>query len=557
MTHSPNVGVILCRCRGEIGDRVNLGELRKTLGSEKGVAFIRTAESLCDDPRPLRVKGVTALVVAGCREGTPMERSKIVLEGRPEPLGACEFVDLKTPLSHSPCDPATSTAYAGLLIGAYVEKARAAGKAPAGTAYTALGWLIRRPGASMSRRGFLRLPWKIARNEPHREEIPWIDPNRCLAPATPCRECSSACPFQAISIREDRPFLVEGRCEECGLCTTVCPVDALLMPSFSYARSLGLLDALANPAIDIGRRVILFACDRGNDVLGPVVQEVWARGSTPLVLRVPCLAALSPLLMVRSMELGFEEIVPFCPDLRCSKRPSLSLWEKRIRTLLNCLGSLDSTGSPTPIRFPGHGPFQSSSLIGERSRPSRGRRPTPTPLSGDPRIDLIRMLSSLIEPGDHREIPLEGTGLPYGDILIDKDRCTLCGACSRHCPTGALRLEEGPETAIRFSHFACLACGRCLAQCSEKAVSLRRVVQTHRFRKDALVVKMHDEPARCRICGRITGKKRLQERVALQLRDAGFDRLADGIGLCRLCKNRAVYQESDDLAEGPEVSSIA
>ncbi|MBN2122905.1 MAG: 4Fe-4S dicluster domain-containing protein, partial [Deltaproteobacteria bacterium] len=271
MTPSRKIGVILCRCRGLIGDRLDLRELRRSLEAEEDLVFLRTAESLCDDPGPLKAKGVDALVVAGCRDATLMERSKTVLEGAPVSPWSCEFVDLKTPLSSSPLDPSASTAYVGLLIRAHMEKVRAAGEAIGGTSSPRRGGILPRAGASMSRRRFLRLPLRIARNAPHPNEVPRIDPDRCLASRISCRECGNACPFQAISFREDRPFLIEGRCEECGLCATLCPSDALRIPSFSDAQALGLLDALADPAADIGGRVLVFTCDRGNDVSGPMV----------------------------------------------------------------------------------------------------------------------------------------------------------------------------------------------------------------------------------------------------------------------------------------------
>ncbi|MBN2125802.1 MAG: 4Fe-4S binding protein, partial [Deltaproteobacteria bacterium] len=289
-----------------------------------------------------------------------------------------------------------------------------------------------------------------------------------------------------------------------------------------------------------------------------MVQEAWTRGRAPLFLRLPCLAALSPLLLMRALERGFEEIVPFCPDARCPKRAALPVWERRIRALLERLGSLAPPGSPGPIRFRGEGISQSLSSTGKRipaAPETEYPADAPPPLTGRARIDLARMISGRFGDTDLREIPLEGAALPYGDIRIDGDRCTLCGACARRCPTGALRLVEEEEIAIQFSHRACLACGACLSHCSEKALSLHRVLQPTPFREGAAVEKVRDEPARCRICGRVTGKKRLQEKVALQLRAAGFDLLADGIGLCRLCKNRAVYQESAEPAERPSVSS--
>jgi len=53
-------------------------------------------------------------------------------------------------------------------------------------------------------------------------------------------------------------------------------------------------------------------------------------------------------------------------------------------------------------------------------------------------------------------------------FTVDEDKCTLCGACLKTCPTDMVREKRG---AIKISFVACIGCGHCLAVCPVGAVS--------------------------------------------------------------------------------------
>ncbi len=56
-----------------------------------------------------------------------------------------------------------------------------------------------------------------------------------------------------------------------------------------------------------------------------------------------------------------------------------------------------------------------------------------------------------------------------GRITIDFPACILCGACDRHCPANAIKVDRG-EGLWRIDRFACVNCGECVVACPKKCL---------------------------------------------------------------------------------------
>src|SRR4029453_7395324 len=68
-------------------------------------------------------------------------------------------------------------------------------------------------------------------------------------------------------------------------------------------------------------------------------------------------------------------------------------------------------------------------------------------------------------------IALPRAGSPFGRVVVDAERCTLCLACVGACPASALQDNlERPQ--LRFIEKNCVLCGLCERTCPEDAITL-------------------------------------------------------------------------------------
>ena len=59
-----------------------------------------------------------------------------------------------------------------------------------------------------------------------------------------------------------------------------------------------------------------------------------------------------------------------------------------------------------------------------------------------------------------------------GEVKIDREACSNCGACARICAGEVLRLDDGSVHIHTDSAFGCIACGHCMMVCPQGAVTV-------------------------------------------------------------------------------------
>ena len=59
-----------------------------------------------------------------------------------------------------------------------------------------------------------------------------------------------------------------------------------------------------------------------------------------------------------------------------------------------------------------------------------------------------------------------------GQVVVDQERCTLCGLCVKTCPAEVLSIDESAVQQDNEIGFGCIACGHCMMVCPEECITV-------------------------------------------------------------------------------------
>jgi ferredoxin len=143
------------------------------------------------------------------------------------------------------------------------------------------------------------------------------------------------------------------------------------------------------------------------------------------------------------------------------------------------------------------------------------------------------------------------TGAPFGEVLLDKARCTLCMACVSQCPAQALSAgDEAPQ--LGFIEANCVQCGLCCRTCPEDAIAISpRYLHDFPTRNTRRILYT-EEPFACIVCGKPFATRSVIENITKKMQGHAMFRGAamDRIRMCEDCRVRDIFGDDEGDAAG-------
>lgn len=165
-------------------------------------------------------------------------------------------------------------------------------------------------------------------------------------------------------------------------------------------------------------------------------------------------------------------------------------------------------------------------------------------------LALARLHATAPRPADILDLP---AAAPFGAVVLDRERCTLCLSCVGVCPTRALG-DHPNRPCLTFTEVHCVQCGLCRATCPEEAIRLTPRLSFAEDARRPLVLK-EEEPYACVRCGKPFGTRtsieRLIERLAGHSMFPTPERL-EILKMCETCRIAAQWEDREaPFAMGP------
>ncbi|MBL8351412.1 MAG: 4Fe-4S binding protein [Burkholderiaceae bacterium] len=188
-----------------------------------------------------------------------------------------------------------------------------------------------------------------------------------------------------------------------------------------------------------------------------------------------------------------------------------------------------------------------------RAAPAQGvARPAGFAAQADKRgtldLAIAHLLAQAPRPTD--EIALPAAGAPFGSLVVDAGRCTMCLSCVGACPEAAL-LDNPEKPQLRFVEKNCVQCGLCVATCPEQALALQPrlwLADAGKARQSARV--LHEvEPYACVRCGKPFGTLRAIEAMIARLaaHSAFQGAAAERLKMCGDCRVIDIHTNPNEV----------
>jgi len=328
---------------------------------------------------------------------------------------------------------------------------------------------------------------------------PVVDEGPCSS-LRGCTMCVNVCPVKALSGKP--PTVDYDKCALCGLCFSICPVEAIHSPQLT-PKAVEAFIAAIRESVGESLNVVIVEYEALQDLSMELVDG----GVQPtIVIPVWSLAEITPLALLKLSYHGFTPVI----------------YDKRGVSLEGVLAELAGLGV---IRI-------------ARSLEELKAKIREEPLFNVGEADITARgyaLKVLERVKERATLNFPGAG----HLEVDESLCTLCGACTRTCPTNALTVLEEETVKLTLKVNECIGCRECEITCPEGAIKVKWA-----FERGVLERTLAESPiARCVKCGAPLGPEALIASVEKKLGITG-DIAQRHTRLCVNCKTLSILEGS-------------
>ena len=363
---------------------------------------------------------------------------------------------------------------------------------------------------------------------------------------TGCTQCIDICSTKAITPKGDHIEVTPQLCMGCGACTSVCPSGALtyVVPRVSdLGTQIKTLLRTYHASGGKDAALLLHDANAGMAAIGALARKGDGLPSryVPLALEHPAAAGMD--VWLGAFAYGATAVtVLLTEDIAPQYAMALKAQADVANMVLAALGFQDASVRVATAQ-------SLSTVLWSSPRGLAVRVPATFNLSNDKRGTLDAVFAHLLE---HAPTPTPvialSKGSPFGEIVVNADKCTMCLACVGSCPEGAL--ADNPEAPqLRFIESKCVQCGICEKTCPEQAITLVPRLNLTAEAKKPRVLNIA-EILGCSRCGKALGAKKMIENMFDKLSTHSMfpdDASRARIKMCADCRVVDLYTDENPI----------
>ncbi|MGB5474304.1 MAG: 4Fe-4S binding protein [Gammaproteobacteria bacterium] len=363
---------------------------------------------------------------------------------------------------------------------------------------------------------------------------------------TACTRCLDTCPTQAITSLGDTIEVNAGLCQGAGSCATACPTGAI---SYGYPRLADTLQRLrlllqAYHAAGGTDAVLLFHdAGAGRDVMRQLATQLPER---VIPLEVEELGSVGMDTWLAALAYGAAAVVLLAtPSLPGRVMREVVL---QMDVASQILAGMGYPAAVLQLCRSGDGAFPD--LPG-----TAGRQPAGFAALDEKRT-VIRLAVEHLQAQAPAPRPLVSlpAGAPFGEVLLDHARCTLCMACVSQCPARALAAGDDRPQLV-FIEANCVQCGMCCRTCPEDAIAVSPRYLYASEQRNQRRVLCEAEPFLCVSCGKPFATRQVIEKIMSKMQGhAMFQGAAlERLKMCADCRVKVLFagETADDKPASP------